>query len=137
MKGFYAEAGYEVNEELASRAFEAIITDKRLGFVWIIEAEGQPVGHLVIVLRYAMEYGGFIACLDDLYVDAAWRNRGLSTSALTEVTAFCRNAGIRAMTVEVGRSNAPAQAVYRRAGFQESDDRQLLAFELAPPVHVL
>jgi hypothetical protein len=35
----------------------------------------------------------------------------------------------------VARDNAPAQAVYRRAGFA-GNDRQLLTLRLADPTHV-
>lgn len=137
MADFYAEGGYQLERERASNAFDALIANPRLGFAWIIESEGCDVGHVVITLRYAMEYGGLIACLDDLYVKQDWRNRGLSGAALREIKHFCEAAGIRAMTVEVGFSNGPAQSVYRRAGFTEAVDRQLLALALAAPSHVV
>jgi hypothetical protein len=40
------------------------------------------------------------------------------------------------MTVEVGVDNAAARKVYRRAGFIELADRELLALPLASPTHV-
>jgi hypothetical protein len=69
MTGFYAEAGYELDRPHAAHAFRTLIEDPRLGYVWILEQENLPVGHLVLTLRYGMEYGGLIGCLDDLYVD--------------------------------------------------------------------
>ena len=137
MAEFYAEGGYDLNRAHAAEAFAAILADERLGYVWIIQAEHHDVGHLVLSLRYAMEYGGLVACLDDLYLKPDWRNKGLSTAALVEVRNFCEKAGIRALTVEVGHNNGPAQAVYRRVGFAEVADRQLLALALAAPTHVL
>jgi GNAT superfamily N-acetyltransferase len=121
----------------AAGALEAIVADERLGYVWIIQAEHQDVGHLVLTLKYSMEYAGFVACLDDLYVMPNWRNKGLSTGALGEIRNFCETLGIRGLTVEVGRDNAPAQTVYRRVGFAEAADRQLFALALAAPAHVL
>jgi GNAT superfamily N-acetyltransferase len=137
MAQFYTEAGYDLNHARAAEAFAAILADERLGYVWIIQAEQQDVGHIVLALRYSMEYGGLIAYLDDLYVKAEWRNKGLSTGALMEVRSFCERAGIRALTVEVGHNNGPAQTVYRRIGFAETPDRQLLALPLADPAHIL
>jgi len=137
MAEFYAEASYALDHARAAGGFAAILADEHLGFVWIIQAEHHNVGHIVLTLRYAMEYSGLIACLDDLYVKPEWRNRGLSTGALTEVRNFCEQAGIRALTVEVGHNNGPAQKVYRRVGFAEAVDRQLLALPLAPPTHIL
>ena len=71
MAGFYAEAGYQLDHAHAAGAFETILADERLGHVWIIQAEDRDVGHIVLTLKYAMEYGGTIACVDDLYVKPA------------------------------------------------------------------
>src|ERR1035438_7054850 len=119
MAEFYAETGYDLNHARAARAFAAILADERLGYVRIIQIEHQDVGHIVLTLKYAMEYSGLVACLDDLYVKPDWRNKGLSTAALVEVRKFCEVAGIRALTVEVGHKTRPAQTVYRRVVFGE------------------
>jgi GNAT superfamily N-acetyltransferase len=136
MSEVYAEAGYELDRVHAGAAFATLLGDERLGWSWLIETEGRDVGHIVVTLRFGMEYGGLIACLDDLYVKPEWRNRGLSRVALAEVREFCATAGVRAMTVEVAFDNGPAQAVYRRTGFAEPPNRQLLALALAPASHV-
>jgi hypothetical protein len=52
MAELYAEAGYELDHARAKTAFGAIL-DERLGYVWIIQAERQDVGHLVLTLRFA------------------------------------------------------------------------------------
>ncbi|MCU1330071.1 MAG: GCN5-related N-acetyltransferase [Bryobacterales bacterium] len=137
MAEFYAEAGYPLNDEAAAGAFAAIISDERLGYIWVIQEQHKDVGHLVVCLRFAMEFGGMIACLDDLYVQPASRNKGLGSAALTELSRFCATTGIRAMTVEVGHDNAAAQAVYRRAGFGETAGRQLLVLGLATPAYTV
>jgi GNAT superfamily N-acetyltransferase len=137
MSEFYAESGYKLDHALAERAFAAILSDERLGFVWLIDEETKIVGYVVLTLRFGMEYGGLIACLDDLFVVPKNRNKGLSTAALIEVRDFCKISGIRAITVEVGSSNGPAQVVYRRVGLIEPPDRQLLALALAQPTHVV
>jgi GNAT superfamily N-acetyltransferase len=137
MAEFYAEAAYDLNHARAAGAFAAILADERLGYVWIIQAEHQDVGHIVLTLKYAMEYSGLVACLDDLYVEPNWRNKGLSTGALVDVRSFCEKIGIRALTVEVAHNNGPAQTVYRRVGFAKAANRQLLVLALAAPTHVL
>ncbi len=78
-----------------------------------------------------------MACIDDLFVIPQSRNRGLSTAALLQVRDFCKSIGVRAMTVEVGPSNCPAQTVYRRLGLTEVPGRQLLALALANPAHAV
>lgn len=135
MAAFYAEAGYALDHAHAGRAFRTLLADDRLGSVWLLDAEGKAVGYVVLTLRFGMEYGGLIGCLDDLFVLPMYRNRGLSTAALQEVVAFCKAGGIRAVTVEVSPGNGPAQTVYRRTGMIEAPGRQLLVLPLAPPSH--
>lgn len=137
MSDFYSESGYLLAPELAGSAFAALLSDERMGYVWLIEDESKDVGYIVLTLRFGMEYGGLMACLDDLYVVPQSRNRGLSTAALLEVRDFCKSIGIRAITVEVGFNNVAAQSVYRRLGMVEATDRQLLSLALARPTHVV
>ncbi len=137
MEEFYREAGFELDHELATAAFEELLSRDGLGCAWIIRDEELDVGHLVLTLRFAMEHAGMVACVDDLFVRPAHRNRGLSTAALRRAREFCETSGVRAMTVEVAPGNGPAQTVCRRMGFVETSDRQLLALSLAPPSHAL
>jgi GNAT superfamily N-acetyltransferase len=137
MSEFYAESGYELDHAIAGAAFTQLLSDQRLGFVWLIDQETKNVGYIVLTLRFGMEYGGLMACIDDLFVVPQSRNQGLSTAALGQVREFCRDLGIRAITVEVGFNNTPAQAVYRRIGLADSPDRQLLSLALAPPAHTV
>lgn len=51
---------------LAQKAFAIILADERLGYVWMIEEDDKDVGYVLLTLRYAMEYGGSIAYIDDL-----------------------------------------------------------------------
>lgn len=136
MTEFYREAGYELDREHAGNAFTSVISDSRLGRIWIIERDGEAAGYLVMTFKFAMEYGGLSACLDDLYVRPAFRNGGLSSKALEDAFAACKDLGVRSISVEVAFDNGPAQKVYRRAGFQPLDDRQLLALALDKPSHL-
>ncbi len=134
---FYAESGYDLDQTVAGAAFAEILSDERLGYVWLIDEETRNVGYLVLTFRFGMEFGGVMACIDDLFVVPQSRNKGLGTAALVQVREFCKSMGIRAITVEVGFSNGPAQAVYRRLGLADTPDRQLLSLALTRPVHLV
>ena len=137
MAEFYAESDYGLDQELAERAFAAILSDERLGYVWLIDDEAKVVGYVVLTLRFGMEYGGLMACIDDLFVVPQSRNRGLTRAALVQVCDFCKTIDVRAITVEVSHSNGSAQTVYRRLGLAEAPDRQILALALASPARVV
>jgi GNAT superfamily N-acetyltransferase len=134
MDEFYAEGGYSLNHRRATEAFATLLADERLGWVWLIQAEGQDVGYVVLALCYSMEYGGLSAFVDDLFIRAPFRRDGLGTAALREVRTICARRGVRAIHVETGPDNTTAQAVYRRAGFTQTD-RQLLTLRLSNPTH--
>jgi GNAT superfamily N-acetyltransferase len=135
MAEFYAEGGYPLNNQRATQGFSALLADERLGHVWLIQADSQDVGHVVVTLCFSMEYGGPVAFVDDLFVQRPFRRAGLGTAALTGVRDFCANSLVRALFVETGHDNAAAQSVYRRTGFVNTD-RQLLMLKLAEPTHV-
>jgi GNAT superfamily N-acetyltransferase len=134
MAEFYSESPFTLNHGRALKAFASLLADERLGRVWFIEAGSQVVGYVVVTFCYSMEYGGPCAFVDDLFVQRAFRGAGLGTDVLAEVRAFCVNHGIRAIHVETGRDNGPAQAVYRKAGFA-NQDREHLTLKLADPTH--
>jgi GNAT superfamily N-acetyltransferase len=135
MAEFYAEADYPLNRGRAAHAFGALLTDDRLGRVWLIRSDSDDVGYVVLTLGYSMEHGGRDGFVDDLFIRAPFRGTGLGTATLEEVRGVATELGMRALHLEVGRDNAPAQAVYRRVGFVDTD-RQLLTLRLADPTHV-
>lgn len=135
MADFYAESGYVLDRSHAAAAFAALVADPRLGRIWVIELDGQDVGHVVVTFVFAMEYGGLTAVVDDFYVRPVWRNAGVGTAALAEVRNAVAGLGVRAVSVEVGRENAVARSVYRRTGFVDVD-RLLMTLRLESPTHV-
>jgi ribosomal protein S18 acetylase RimI-like enzyme len=136
MAEFYGESGYQLNRERAARAFAELFSDDRFGGVWLIQAEAEDVGYVVVTWGFSMEYGGRYALLDDLFIRSAFRGAGLGKAALMEVRATLQQLGVRALHVEVGPDNTPAQALYRRIGFV-STGRQLLTLRLADPTHLV
>ena len=135
MEEFYAEGGYPLNHRRAAEAFNALLADERLGHVWLIQAASHDVGHVVMTLCFSMEYGGPVAFVDDLFVQRPFRRAGLGAAALAEARDFGAGHGVRAIFVETGHDNTAALAVYRRAGFANTD-RQLLALKLSEPTHI-
>ena len=137
MAQFYAESDYGLDRDLAEKAFAAILSDERLGYVWLIDEETKVVGYIVLTLGLGMEYGGLMACIDDLFVVPHGRNKGLATAALVQVRDFGKSIDVRAITVEVSHNNGSAQTVYRRLGLAKASDRQLLALALSSPAHII
>jgi len=85
MVDFYAEAGYPLPFAAAARTFTTLLGDPRLGRVWMMEADGEPAGYVVLTVSFSMEYGGLRGFVDDLFVRSGFRGRGLAAAALDEL----------------------------------------------------
>jgi GNAT superfamily N-acetyltransferase len=134
MMEFYGEADIPLRREAAQLAFERLIRSPERGCIWILECDATPAGFIVLTLAYAMEYGGIRGFVDDFFVRAKFRRRGVGGAALTHVKAHCVATGVRALFVQAGSDNDAAQRVYARAGFTNSG-HQLLVQPLAAPLH--
>lgn len=63
MAEFYAEARYSQDRPHATRAFETLLANERLGYAWLIEApDGQVVGHLVLTWCFSMDTDEVYTC---------------------------------------------------------------------------
>jgi GNAT superfamily N-acetyltransferase len=134
MQAFYAEADFPLPTGPASRAFEALLADVRLGGAWLAEDGAEAVGHLVLTVCFSMEYGGLRGFIDDLYVRPAARGRGAGAGLLAAARAEAARRGVRALHVEVGPDNHVARRLYARAGYADSG-HLFLSLALASPVH--
>jgi diamine N-acetyltransferase len=114
---------------IARPALMALLADPRLGQVWLIMLDGQPVGYLIVAFGYSLEFGGRTALLDELFVAEAYRGRGLGTDALRFAADTCRQLGVRALQLEVDHHNQAAQRLYRANGFVDHS-RHLMTLRL-------
>jgi ribosomal protein S18 acetylase RimI-like enzyme len=127
MQEFYDEASVPLDRDWAQHAFEDLLAQPHLGAVWLLERDGGAIGHIVLSVRFAMEFGGLSGYVDDLFVRPAARRCGAASIGLDVLAAECRRRGCRSLEVEVGAGNVAAQALYRGHGLLPiDDDRQLL-----------
>ena len=121
LRDFYAEDGAAYDAE-ADAALQALLADPGLGRVLLISGEGGvTAGYLVVAFGYSLEFRGRDAFVDELYVAPAHRGRGLGKGALREAERCCREAGIRALHLEVRPHNAQARRLYASAGYQDRE----------------
>ena len=132
MEEFYAEAGYVLDRPQALSSFQTLLVEPCLGRVWVAGRGEDIAGYVVVTFVFAMEHAGSIGVVDDFFVRPESRGAGLGTALLADVRAACARLGVRALRVEVGHDNAPAQAVYRAAGFATLE-RRLMAARLDEP----
>jgi len=121
MAKLYAQGSSAFDAGRAQRATEKLLAEPEFGGVWMIDWEGTPVGYLVLLLGYSLEFGGRFGLLDEVFVEEAWRGKGLGTEALAFADDQCRAREWNALRLEVGQGNLRAIAMYRWSGFQMHD----------------
>ena len=131
MSDFYEDAGYRLNIELSKRAIRTLLADSKLGRVWLLEYSNQIAGYVVLTLVFSMEYGGLCAFVDDFFIRTRFRRLGLGRVGMEALLAECRQRGVRAVNIEVGRENLPAKEFYASFGFDElNPDRQIVTLKI-------
>jgi GNAT superfamily N-acetyltransferase len=119
MRGYYAQDGYTFVDAEARAAALMLIADPSLGRLWVARDGGTIVGYVAVALGFSFEYRGREAFVDELLIAESHRGRGLGREALEIAEAYCREAGVNALHLEVERHRSNALELYRRRGFAD------------------
>jgi len=80
--------------------------------------DGTAAGFTQIYPFFSSVRAARVWVLNDLFVTAGARRRGVANALLDAATAFARNDGAIRLELETTPDNASAQALYRAAGWQ-------------------
>jgi hypothetical protein len=75
---FNQEDRHPFDEAIVRAGLIRLLSDETVGRVWLIQAEAETVGYLVLTLGYRLAYGRY-AFIDEIYVRTSW---GLRRSTL-------------------------------------------------------
>ncbi len=131
MRGYYAQDGYTFVEAEARAAALMLIDDASLGRLWVTCDDEAVVGYVAVALGFSFEYRGREAFVDELLIAESHRGRGLGREALEVAEAYCREAGVNALHLEVEGHRENALELYRRFGFADHE-RYLMTKWLTP-----
>ncbi len=94
MAEFYAESGHRLDRLWATNSFSALLNNPSWGAVWLLLDGGEIAGYVVVTVRFSMEFGGRDAFVDDLFVRARHRRRGVGHAAMTALIGECKRRGV-------------------------------------------
>jgi len=105
----------------------ALLDDPAGGSVLIAEADGEIVGVLSASWQRAIHVPGVYATIQDLWVDGAWRSRGVGAELVEAVASQARARGVSRLEVGLPRETfaaiASTQSFYERSGFEHLGPR--------------
>jgi ribosomal protein S18 acetylase RimI-like enzyme len=87
--------------------------------VLVAKRGGAAVGFVQLYPMFSSVRTSRTWILNDLYVDAGARRRGVARALLDASAAFARGDGAAGISLETTRDNAAARALYRAAGWTE------------------
>ena len=105
----------------------ALLDDPEGGSVLIAEADGKIVGLLSASWQRAIHVPGIYATIQDLWVDEAWRSRGVGAELVEAIASQARGRGVNRLEVGLPRETfaaiASTESFYRRNGFEHLGPR--------------
>jgi GNAT superfamily N-acetyltransferase len=100
---------------------QALLDDPKDGSVLVAEAEGRLVGVLSASWQRAIHVPGVYATIQDLWVDAGWRSRGVGAELVEAIASQARGRGVGRLEVGLPRETfaaiASTESFYKRNGF--------------------
>jgi GNAT superfamily N-acetyltransferase len=121
IKAYYRFEGIAFDRREIASGLSRLLKDPIIGSAWLILNHGKPVGYLILTFGFDLEFGGRLAGLTDLYIEARHRRKGIGRAALQQVEEFCRSCGVNAIELQVTRKNASVLDFYRSIGFEAFD----------------
>jgi GNAT superfamily N-acetyltransferase len=105
----------------------ALLGDPAGGSVLIAEADGEIVGVLSASWQRAIHVPGIYATIQDLWVDEAWRSRGVGAELVEAIASQARARGVSRLEVGLPRETfaaiASTESFYERNGFEHLGPR--------------
>jgi GNAT superfamily N-acetyltransferase len=113
---FNREDHHPYEENVVRAGLTRLLADEAAGRAWLIRANGESVGYLILTLGYRLAYGRY-AFIDEIYVQPNHRGQGIGRQALAWAEEVCRELEVKALHLEVEQENPKARALYSAVGF--------------------
>jgi ribosomal protein S18 acetylase RimI-like enzyme len=127
---FHVEEGIELTDEARRAGVAPLLEGIPYGAAYLIGPPRAPIGYIVITFGWSVEFGGLDAIIDELYIRPGVRGRGIASEALIALPRALAGGGLRAIHLEVDRTNAAAKKLYQRAGFQPRENYMFMSRKL-------
>ena len=110
---------YEQESDLKGAAeFLMRRIDNNESIIFLATYDKIPVGFIQLYTSFSSVSMKPIYILNDLYVDASYRKKGIGEALLNEAKILCKKNGFKGLALETAIDN-PAQKLYERLGWKK------------------
>ncbi|MBE2180794.1 MAG: GNAT family N-acetyltransferase [Chthoniobacterales bacterium] len=127
---YHAFEGIPSSREARVAALGPLLADDSLGAIFLSGDRDRATGYIAVCLGYSIEFGGRDAFVDELFVEAGCRGRGLGRALLEHAAGFLKGKGIAAVTLEVAHANPRGADFYEKIGFVKREQYFLMSRKL-------
>lgn len=129
-RAFATEMGIDTDEDARREGLMPLLEGSPHGAVYLIGPQRAPVGYVILSFGWSLEFGGMDGFVDELYIRPAVRGRGMASDVLYSLPKALKEAGLKALHLEVRRGDAGAQDLYRKAHFAAREEFFLMSRKL-------
>lgn len=130
VQAFQSEAGIENSAENLREALHPLLEGSPYGAAYLLGPARAPIGYIVIVFTWSLEFAGLEGYVDEFYIRPNVRGRGIGAEVLRTLPKALAGAGLNALSLEVQRDNERAIRLYSRARFISRDDYVMMTRKL-------
>lgn len=120
---FYQHFKYPYVEKKKREVLKALIANKSLGRALLINHNRKQIGYVLLTFSFSLEFNGSIAFIDELFIEASGRQKGVGSQVLKQIETLCSRLGIKAVRLESEAENKRATALYTRSGYHDHGRR--------------
>ena len=110
----------ELPEASIRPGVEAVLTDPGRGRYWVAESDDGIVGQIMVTWEWSDWRNGTMWWIQSVYVEPAWRRRGVFTALYRHVESVARTSGDACgLRLYVEKDNTRALATYAALGMRD------------------
>ncbi len=117
VRAYYAFDGLTYDPTLHGPALDQLVEGDPAVKVWIVEADGEAAGYLILTIGFSMYYGGKDGFIDELFLKEEYRGQGGGAEIMRFADAHAKELGLAYLHLEVTETNTRARQIYERRGF--------------------
>ena len=125
MTSFNRIYGYHFDPDIGAQNLREFTSNESLGRLYLIKDQQSTIGYIVLAFGFSFEYKGRDAIIDEFFIKAEYRNKGIGKITLDFIDSECQKLGINAVHLEVESQNVLASRLYYKKGYK-SNNRKLL-----------